>query len=267
MLSQRRQKEIARLRQRKYRERDGAFLVEGVRAVQSAVDGGAEVIDLIVERRRADDADFAAIVTQVGDLMQADATVVDVKVVDEPTMARLSDVMASQGVLAVVRMPDRDASRLVGYERVLALDGVQDPGNAGTLIRTAAWFGIDGVLAGAGTVDFFNPKVVRSSMGGTFDVALAATDNLAAWLREAKGRGVKVYAADMDGTTAEAWHPVAPSVLVVGNEGSGLSSDVAACVDERITIAKVNGGGRGVESLNVAQAASILGYLWTRRAT
>src|SRR5690625_5081971 len=82
-----------------------------------------------------------------------------------------------------------------------------------------------------------------------------------------KGRGVKVYAADMDGTAAEAWHPVAPSVLGVGNEGSGLSSDVAACVDERITIAKVNGGGRGVESLNVAQAASILGYLWTRRAT
>src|SRR5690625_7231073 len=94
-------------------------------------------------------------------------------------------------------------------------------------------------------------------MGGTFDVALAATDDLAAWLREAKGRGVHVYAADMDGTAAEAWHPVAPSVLVVGNEGSGLSSDVAACVDERITIAKVSDGRRGVESLNVAQAASI----------
>src|SRR5690625_3046549 len=166
---------------------------------------------MILEGRRTNEADDAAIVTQVGDLMQADATVVDVKVVDEPTMARLSDVMASQGVLAVVRMPDRDASRLVGYERVLALDGVQDPGNAGTLIRTAAWFGIAGVLAGAGTVDFFNPKVVRSSMGGTFDVALAATDDLAAWLHEAKGRGVHVYAADMDGTAAEAWQPVAPS--------------------------------------------------------
>lgn len=267
MLSQRRQKEIARLRQRKYRERDGAFLVEGVRAVQSAVDGGAEIIDLIVEKSRADDPDVAAIVRQAGGVMSADANVAGVIVVDEPTMARLSDVMTSQGVLAVVRMPDREASKLVGYERVLALDGVQDPGNAGTLIRTAAWFGIDGVLAGEGTVDLFNPKVVRSSMGGTFDVALAATDDLAGWLREAKVRGVNVYAADMEGTAAEAWRPETPSVLVVGNEGSGLSSDVAACVDERITIAKVNGDARGVESLNVAQAASILGYLWTRSAT
>ena len=253
MLSQRRQKEIARLRQRKYRELDGAFLVEGVRAVQSAVDARAEILDLVIEEGRAHDADVAAIIERVG----------GAKVVDERTMERLTDVMTNQGVLAVVRMPDLDAYRLGDCRRILALDGVQDPGNAGTLIRTAAWFGIEGVLAGEGTVDLFNPKVVRAAMGGTFDVSLAVTNGLAGFLQDARANGIRVYAADMEGTPAGEWRPQTPSILVMGNEGSGLSKEVAACVDERITIPKGNARAVGVESLNVAQAASILGYLWT----
>lgn len=145
----------------------------------------------------------------------------------------------------------------------MALDGVQDPGNAGTLIRTAAWFGIEGLIAGPGTVDLHNPKTVRSAMGGLFGLALTETESLADFLQAAKGGGWQIAAADTEGTPASEWRPGLPSVLVVGNEGQGISGPVLEVIDERVSI-EGRGDRVAVESLNVAQAASILSYLWTR---
>jgi TrmH family RNA methyltransferase len=141
------------------------------------------------------------------------------------------------------------------------LDAVQDPGNAGTIIRTAAWFGVDALVAGPGTVDFFNPKVVRAAMGGLWDVRLSRTDDLVVLLDRLAAAGFHRYGADLEGMRLRDWSPRVPSVLVLGSEAHGVSPEIAAAVDDRVTI---TGSPRrhGAESLNVAVAAGILMQHW-----
>lgn len=251
-LSERRRKEIAALGHRKYRERLGQLLVEGVRSVEAAAAAGAALVEVVVTAAAAREA-------RVQHLLETAAA--PVYVVSEADMARLSDVETAQGVLAVAQTPLVPAASLSACGTVLALDGVQDPGNVGTLLRTAAWFGADAVVAGPGTVDLFNPKVVRAAMGGLWDVRLARAADLAEALAGLQRQGFACYGADLAGTPAGTWQPRRPSVLVLGSEGHGLSPAVAACLDERVCIPGV-ASRRGAESLNVAVAAGILLYEW-----
>lgn len=251
-LPERRRKEIASLARRKYRERLGQMLVEGLRSVEAAVEAGAPLVDVLVSPAARDDARVRVFL---------DRAAVPVYVVADDDLARLSDVQTSQGVLAVARINLLPEAGLVRCRAVLVLDGVQDPGNAGTLLRTAAWFGADAVLAGPGTVDLFNPKVVRAAMGGLWDLQLARTNDLGAALRRLREHGFACYGADLAGTSARAWQPRRPSALVLGSEAHGLSTAAAAALDERVAIAGTPGR-RGTESLNVAVAAGILLYEW-----
>lgn len=252
VLTARRRKEIASLARKKHRQQLGQMLVEGVRSVEAAILVGAPVVEVVVSENAMKDSRVQAMLQK---------TEVSVYVLPEREIARLSDVQASQGVLAVTRMPLCSEKELAGAATILALDGVQDPGNVGTLIRTAAWFGIDAVLAGAGTADLFQPKVVRSAMGGLWEVQLAQTTHLSETLMRLQQQGMVCYGADLEGMPASAWQPQHPSILVMGSEAHGLSPQVDAQLDERVAI----GGSShrvGTESLNVAVAAGVLMYLW-----
>ncbi|MFQ5569631.1 MAG: TrmH family RNA methyltransferase [Rhodothermales bacterium] len=256
-LTARRRKEIASLARKKHRERLGQMLIEGVRSVEAAVAAGAPLVDLVVTEAAWEDARVQALVNAVE---------VPVYVVPGQDVARLSDVQANQGLLAVARPRRLAEAQLATLHTILALDGVQDPGNVGTLIRTAAWFGTDAVLAGPGTADVFNPKVVRAAMGGLWDVHMAQTGDLGACLAGLQQHGFACYGADLQGTPVAAWAPRRPSVLVLGSEAHGLSPDVRAHLDERVA---VTGASRrvGTESLNVAVAAGILVYQWLGEAS
>jgi TrmH family RNA methyltransferase len=256
-LSNRRHKEINALTRRKYRRAYGQTLVEGLRAITAALDAEAPLVDLIVtDRARTDPA-----VQSVCD--RAD---VPVYVLAEDEVDRLSDVKTSQGLIAVAATPyvseDALVDTLTPNTTVLALDGVQDPGNVGTILRTAAWFGADAVVAGPGTAGLYHPKVMRAAMGGHWDVRLTRTDALGALLQRLRRAGAHLYGADLHGVRADAWQPSAPSVLVLGSEAHGLSAVVQDTIDERVAIP---GAPRraGAESLNVAVAAGILIYEWT----
>ncbi|GIV59898.1 RNA methyltransferase [Rhodocaloribacter litoris] len=251
-MTNRRRKEIASLVHRKYRERLGQFCVEGVRSVEAAVAAGAPLVELVVgEAARADDR-VRALLEQAG---------VPVHVLPDREVARLSDVQASQGVLAVARTVLVPETTLHTHRTVLVLDGLQDPGNVGTNLRTAAWFGVEAVLAGPGTADFFNPKAVRAAMGGLWDVRLARTADLPAALERLRRAGFALYGADLDGIEVHAWTPPFPSALVLGSEAHGLTPGVAACLDARVTVPG-HTARRGAESLNVAVAAGILMAQW-----
>ena len=254
-LTRRRRQEIASLARKKHRERLGELLVEGVRSVEAAVDGGAALVEVVVSNDVRGEERVRALLERVD---------VPVHEADAREMAALSDVQASQGVLAVARMGRTSEEELAGCASVLALDGVQDPGNVGAVLRTAAWFGAHAALAGPGTADFFSPKTVRAAMGGLWDVRLAQTSDLAEALRRLRTSGFRLYGADLGGTSARAWEPQPPSVLVLGSEAHGLSADVRALLDERVAIRGAEGR-RGAESLNVAVAAGILMYRWLGR--
>lgn len=250
-LTQQRRKDIARLRRRKDRERLGQALVEGVRSVEAAVEAGARLVEVLVTPEARADLRVAALLERVS---------VPIYEVTSTDLAALSDVEHAQGVLAVAHAPLFDS--VGAAQRVLALDAVQDPGNVGVLVRTAAWFGVEAVLVGGGTVDPYNPKAVRAAMGGLWDVRLVTAPDLAATLAALKRDGFTHYGAAMEGTDAQVWQPRAPSVLVLGSEAHGLSPAVAAQLDEAVTISG-NPARQGVESLNVAVAAGILISRWS----
>ncbi len=228
------------------------MLVEGVRAVKAALQAGADVREVLVTEA----------VLQEG-WLSASVPGERVYVLGADELEEISTVETSQGVVAVAAVERRSEDALASCSRLLALDRLRDPGNAGTLVRSAAWFGVDAVLTGRGTVDLYNPKVVRSAMGGLWDVAHVEVAELAAVLRHLRARRFAVYGADMQGTDVVRWEPALPSVLVLGSEAHGLSDGVRAEIDEHVLIPGRPRRG-GAESLNVAVAAGILMYEWTR---
>ncbi len=243
--------DLARFDRRRVRDDAQAFLVEGVRSVESAVEAGARLLAVFATDEAAAAPRVAALLAgaERGGARVSAATVRD--------LARVSETETSQGVVAVAAMPpEPDLSRA---HRVLVLDGVQDPGNVGTLVRTAAWFGLDAVVAGPGTADLFAPKVVRSAMGGLWDVGLMRSADLAATLDALRTVGLRLYGAALDGEDAAAWRPEGRVALVLGSEAHGLSAATTAALDGAVTLAG-SPHRRGAESLNVAVAGGVL--LW-----
>jgi len=249
-LSRRRLQEIARLARRRHRDASGEFLVEGVRSVESALAAGAPLVEILASGEAAADPRVAALLAGVA---------VPVHTVPAVDLARVADTEATQGLLAVAALRRADPLALVAP--LVVLDGVQDPGNVGAIVRAAAWFGARGVLAGPGTADPFGPKAVRAAMGGLWDLEIAVTADLAAALDAFRARGLPLYGAELDGEPARDWAPAAEAVLVLGSEAHGLSEAARQRLDGRVRI----GGGsdaRGVESLNVSVAAGILLHRW-----
>lgn len=178
--------------------------------------------------------------------------------VAQPVAEKLSRTRTPQGVWSVFRLPQPPA-RPAGH-RLLALDAVQDPANVGAVLRSAAAFGWQGVLLGAGCADPFGPKALRAGMSSTVKLPLWHADDLAAALLELRGRGVLCLAARLE--QSEELPPVPadrPCVLVVGSEGRGICAQVASVCDKsvRIPIAPA------MESLNAAVAAAVL--MWHYR--
>ena len=250
-------KTLARLSRRKHREGLGLFLVEGVRAVEAAVEAGAPLVRVLATPE-------AAALPRIRALVKGLPPDVPAEEVDPRDLARIAETEHAQGVLAVVRRPASDAAALDealdGARRVVVLDGVQDPGNAGTIVRAAAWFGADAVVAGPGTADLFMPKTVRATMGALWAVRCAQTADLAGLLDGLRARGLALWGAALDGQPAHGWQPAGAAALVLGSEGHGLSDAALARLDGTV---RIGGGGRaGVESLNVGVAAGVLLHAW-----
>lgn len=253
-LSERRRKEIGSLQRKKMRDELGQTLVEGWRAVGAAVDAGVQVLDLVVASSSAGDPRLAELARRANATPQH---------VADSVFERMSDVSTAQGILAVVPTAWIPIEHLAGCRRILVLDGVQDPGNVGTLIRTAGWFGVEAVLVGPGSADPYQPKVVRATMGGLWDVGLAECVDLAGALSLLVQQGFELAGADLEGEDASQWRPEAPCALVLGSEAHGLSEPVHRVLTRRVTIAGAPGR-RGTESLNVAVAGGILMHAWLR---
>ncbi|MFL5381529.1 MAG: TrmH family RNA methyltransferase [Longimicrobiaceae bacterium] len=248
-LTRREERLLRALAERKHREAEGLFVAEGVRAVE---DLAASPLPLR----------FAAASSSLEDTPRGAALLralerrgTPVRAVDERALAALAGTEHPQGVLAVATIPRAglDALRLDAEPAaVLVLDAVQDPGNFGTLVRTAEALGAAGVIALPGTVDPWNPKSVRAAMGASFRLPIAAAgwDEAGPWLA---GRGVAVVAAVV-GADPLPSPPPRRAALVLGNEGAGVGEETLARAGVRAGIPL-----RGrAESLNVAAAGAIL---------
>ena len=180
-------------------------------------------------------------------------------------MERISQLATPADVLATVVIPQRDLrSADPAHELVLALDGVQNPGNLGTLIRLADWFGISDIVCSAACADCFNPKVVQATMGAILRVRVHYTD-LGAWLSAQRRGGVDICGTFLDGENIHNAALSPAGVLVMGSEGRGISPACAASVNRRLCIPPYPADRRGSESLNVAVAAAIACAEFRRR--
>lgn len=243
-LSQRRSRLIGRLRARKTRGREGLVLVEGVRAATEALDAGADVSFVVTSPKLT--------ATEAGRVLLRRVDEHDVEAVADGALAELADTQSPQGVLLVCREPESSLSRL-RRGRYLVLDGIQDPGNAGTLIRGAVAFGLDGVVCLDGTVDPWSAKTVRASAGMVFrSPVLSATPR--ELLRRLADVDVPLFVADSVGDDVEAHRAMEAFALVVGNEGAGVRRDLKDRAEAVVSVPM-----RGpAESLNVVAAGSIL---------
>jgi TrmH family RNA methyltransferase len=171
--------------------------------------------------------------------------------IDEIMLERLSFLSTPNQVIGLFTMPQYTSLSLANKISIIA-DGIQDPGNLGTIIRCADWFGIDQVICSKDSVDVFNPKTVQSTMGSIARVKVYYED-LYSLLKKIKG-SVKIYAATLEGTDIKKIKPFKEGVIVIGNESRGINEQLIALADERITITRKG----KAESLNAAIATGII---------
>jgi TrmH family RNA methyltransferase len=242
---------IRDLKRRRGRERRGLALAEGVRLVEEALAAGVPIRGAVhspaLEATRRGEALKGALI----------AAGVRLEPVDDRALGDLADTEHPQGIVAVVEPRDwsLDDIALAPGSAVLVLDAVQDPGNVGTMLRTALALGAAGVVALPGTADLSNPKVIRGSMGAFFRFPCVATDpdELALW---AGSHEAALWVTAADGDPVPRAPRTAPVLLVVGNEGAGVGDTMTARANGRVGIPLAP----GAESLNVAVAAGILLY-------
>ena len=243
---------VRSLRDRNTRISERKFVVEGHKCVAEALRSGWPVMGLYATQDSACPEDWGAATASTKD------------------MERMSSFKKAPGVLAVMEMPDpeipsaQDWATEAAVPFGLAVDGLSDPGNLGTLLRTADWLGIQGVWASGRVVDAFNSKAVQASMGAVFRVPVWRCD-LPATLTSLASAGARVMGMDMEGEDVWAMDGeptcVAPWVAVLGSESHGLSTEVAAACTGRIHIP----GKGGSESLNATMAAGMVLSEWGAR--
>ncbi len=186
------------------------------------------------------------------------------EVVADNVFKSASDTQTPQGILALVKMPHYEIADLMQGDKtmLLCLESVQDPGNLGTMVRTGEGAGVTGVLMNATTVDLFNPKTIRSTMGSIYRIPFVVAEDFAAAITEVKAQGVALYAAHLRGTGQyDDKDYTGPCGFMIGNEGNGLTDETAGLASDYIKIPMEG----QVESLNAAMSAGILMYECNRQ--
>ena len=240
MITKAQQKLIRSLEQKKYREREGLFVAEGPKVVGDLLEAGFEAV---MTFRTPDD-------------------------ITEEELQRISFLQHPQEVLAVMEIPETarqplseaDAA-LPSSKLCLALDGVQDPGNVGTILRIADWFGIDTIFCSPDTADVYAPKVVQATMGSLAHVKFIYTDLIALL----QGADYPVYGTLLDGQDIYDEELSTNGIIVMGNEGNGISQEVRQLVSHRLLIPNYHTDSHTAESLNVAIATAITCAEFRRR--
>src|SRR5947209_6642046 len=253
---------IRDLQRRKARGRRGLALIEGVRLVEEALAAGLPFQGALVA------PDLARTARGVELVAELERHAIPVEEIGARTFAQLADTETPQGIIAVIEPRRWAATELAPRPEAVALviDGVQDPGNVGTLIRTAHALGAAGTVVLRGTADPTSPKALRAAMGATFRHPVVSLDD-AGFIAWARKHAVTLWAAAADGVPlhqamgkGDGGRGDGPIAVIVGNEGAGIRPQLNALAAQRVAIPLA----QGAESLNVAVAAGILLYEVTR---
>lgn len=251
MLSKALQKRISSLENKKHRKESGLFVAEG----------GKTVLDLIAAGLKAE-----RLIATTEWLQQHDICPnTEVIAVSHEEMKHISFQQAPQGVMGIFHQPQHVIDTAAPErELCLALDNVQDPGNLGTIVRIADWFGIENIYCSIGTADIYNPKTVQATMGAIGRVKVHYVD-LPAFLSGIKGKA-PLYGTFLDGEDIYQKDLKNNGLIIMGNEGNGISKECGAHITERLFIPNYPAGRETSESLNVSVATAIICSEFRRRS-
>jgi TrmH family RNA methyltransferase len=258
MLSKEELKELLKLKTKKGRRTQKRFLIEGMRLCEETADSNWQTESILFTRSFQDSSAGKRL------LRKFERKNVETIPAKGEMIKRLSDTVTPQGIMGVVKIKKFSWDELWSEDShtILALDGIRDPGNVGTLIRTADALGIDGVILSSDTVELCNPKVVRSTMGSIFHLPILDEIDLEKTIPRLKKRNFKIYGTDAKGgKDLEELEYSEKLCLLIGNEAEGLNKNLLELSDEIIRIPIL---GRA-ESLNASVAGGILLYEMTKR--
>lgn len=238
-------KHALKLKQKKYRDEQGRFIIEGIRLIEEGIREG--LVDYILYSSKLMDTNGAGRIESSGVKMYE---------VSHDILKELCDTQTPQGAAAVAVKPGGLSEDIKG-DFIIIADGIQDPGNLGTIIRTADAAGGDGVILLKGTVDAYNPKTLRSTMGSVFHIPIICYDDLENLVDSLKEKGFFIYASSLeDSETIYNSDFKGKTAIVIGNEANGIPKEHVKLCTHKI---KIPMPGRA-ESLNAASAAAIIMY-------
>ena len=250
MLTKQKLASIKQLLQKKNREEEGKFIIEGWKSIEEAIHAGIEIETILYDENRFEN------ITLIHSLKRSAKEVLSAKAKE---IDAISDTVASQGIIAVVPKLSTDTKLHSIFKKqsalVVVLDGITDPGNLGTIIRTCDWFGVDALLIGNNSVELYNPKVVRSTMGSLFHFPVSEESDIKDFLVRSRVEKFTIYSTEL--TNSNDIRQIAfakKSVIIIGSESHGISKDISAFADSRIFIPQFG----KAESLNAAIACGVV---------
>ena len=247
-------KHIIKLKEKKYRKEYNQFIIEGVKIVKEAINENANIENIIVSKNALDSE-------LVKKYLEEELRNINYIEVPENIFKLISDVEKPQGVLAIINKENKKQNVDYSNSIMLALDDIQDPGNLGTIIRTADSIALSQILISKGTVDPYSLKVIRSTMGAIFRINILECENLSKTLEEIKKKGYDVVVTDLDAKKSIYDINLEKKVVVIGNEANGVSKNVKDIANIKTIIPMLG----KTESLNASVATGVILYEYVRQ--
>lgn len=247
-------KNIKKLNEKKYRDQMGQYIVEGIKLVKEAITEKAKIVKIVVCEDCENDANFERAIMY--EIAKYDCIYVSKKVFDS-----ITNVNTPQGILAVIEKGIGEEKISYQESLILVLDGIQDPGNLGTILRTLDSVNLKQVILSEKCADPYNPKVVRSTMGAIFRVNIIESKNIVETLKSIKKNKYKIMATSLETENSIYTVEYNKKALVIGNEANGVSKEVLELADEKVKIPMLG----KTESLNAAVATGVILYEYARR--
>lgn len=252
MLGKNKIKLLRSLQQKKYRKKYNLFYVEGIKNTREILKSGWEVMEIIGTPQ---------LLQQVENIKKG----ITNSTITPGEYKKISGLKTPPDIMVVCKIPELAVDPgAIENSLNLVLDSVTDPGNLGTIIRTAHWFGIQNIICSLSCVDVFNPKVVQSAMGSITHINIIYT-NLIPFLEKQKSKGHAIYGAFLKGTSLYQTQLSKKGFLVLGNESNGISSDVEETITQKLHIPQFTNSTDNMDSLNVSIACAVFCSEFSRR--
>lgn len=246
-------KNIRKLKEKKYRDLNNEYIVEGIKMIREAISEKAVIKLIVVCEENVNNG-------AIDKKLLYEIAKYECIYVNKKIFSLISDVQNPQGILAVIEKNNSEENIDYKQDVIVVLDGIQDPGNLGTILRTIDSVGLNQVIVSKETADAYNPKVVRSTMGAIFRVNIIESDNLLDTLKNMKKHKYKVMATSLETQNSIYDVDYNKKVIVIGNEANGVSQDILNYADEKIKIPMLG----KTESLNASVATAVILYEYVR---